>query len=513
MDLSKLIELKQNTPDDKPLEIKNYKELCELLGEDIKSSASKNSQLKEWKRYFNWTNQGHTYFITKIYDKPKEQSNNKIMLVDVDKVNEDLKKANNLLIFKNYPDFCRYLDIPIEKGNSKKAQLEKLHFYLDYKKADNSNEFVIKKAFYPILEYDKNDLKQLTEYTILTYILYFHENFNQDESSPKCTVPISYLAEMLGYITLKYKYFKSHPKELANKTDIDLYTIYEFYDKTKDLYTRYISESLNVLEKYKFIATSKSYYGLEYVVSDTYSEKSNYTDFGDEEKVFTPDVFTQCKQLSDEEIKKVLKLEADAFFETIDFYEDVTQKTAFLNNLKQKGMSILSYLYSVGLEKKFFKIKHQKLVDNLKLAAVFQCYDIIYNYDYILPMFKTTCENLDEKIPLYHASSAIIENSTLKLFKNTKLRHQKEKKKFETDELTQLLIDRETKEFKQLLDLLIYQQKNYEEDFKDIANKNFVNLSTFNNQFDKQLLEIQKINQNFKKRNKKLYNPINKNEL
>ena len=508
MDLSKLIELKNNLPETQPLEIKNYKELCDLLGEKVKSSNSKISQLKEWKRYFDWTIQGHTYFINKIYDKPKEQTHNKIMLVDIDKINADLTKANNLLIFRNYPDFCRYLDIPIEKGDSKKAQLEKLHFYLDYNKADDSNEFVIRKAFYPILEYDKNDLKQLTEYTILTYILYYHENFNDDESSPKCTVPISYLAEMLGYITLKYKYFKAHPKELANKTDISLSTIYEFYDKTKDLYNRYISNSLTSLEKYKLIATSKSYYGLEYVVSDSYSEKPNYTDFGDEEKIFGPDVFTQCKKLSDEEVKKVLKLEADAFFETIDFHEDSTQKILFLNNLKQKGISILSYLYSVGLEKKYFKIKHQKLVDNLKLAAVFQCYDIVYNYDYILPMFKTTCEHLDEKIPLYHASSAIIENSTLTLFNNTKKRHDNKKKNFETDLTTQALIDRETKEFKQLLDLLIYQQKNSDEDFKSVADKNFISSSKFNNYFNNQLLQIRSKNQNFKKRNKKLYNDL-----
>lgn len=505
MDLSKLIEMKNQLPDNKPLEIKNYKEMCTILEEPVLKANSKTAQLNEWKRYFNWTNKGHIFAIDKIYDKPKEKKDKKVMFVDIDRINEDLKKSNNFLIFRNYPDFCRYLDIPIEKGNSKKAQLEKLNFYLDYKKSDGSNEFVIKKAFYPILEYDKNDLNQLTEYTILTYILYYHENFNKEDDSPKCTVSMSYLAEMLGYITLKYKYFKYHPKELANKTDINLHTIYEFYEKTKDLYKRFILNSLETLEKYKFLASSTCYYGLEYVVSDTCSEQTKYTDFGDEEKVFGPDVFKKCRKLSDVEVKKVLRLEADAFFETIDFQGDTSQKTAFLNNLKEQGISILSYLYKIGLKKKYEQIKHQKLVDNLHLAAIFPCYDIIYNHDYILPMFETTCQNLDAKMPLYNASSAIVENSTLRLFKNTQSRHEKRKSKT-VDENTQALIDRETKEFKQLLDLLIYQQKNSDEDFKDVLDNKFIDNSTFNKEFDNQMEKIQKVNQNFKKRNKELYN-------
>ena len=48
MDLSKLIQLKQNSPDDKPLEIKNYKELCNILDEEVKSGNSKQKQIKNY---------------------------------------------------------------------------------------------------------------------------------------------------------------------------------------------------------------------------------------------------------------------------------------------------------------------------------------------------------------------------------------------------------------------------------------------------------------------------------
>ena len=155
MDLSKLIEMKNQLPDNKPLEVKNYKEMCELLGEEKKCSSSKTAQLKEWERYFDWTNKGHLFLINKIYNKPKEKLENKIMLVDVEQINKNIQKENGYLILKNYSDFCRYLDIPIKKGSSKIAQLKKLSLYLDYEKAKNSNELIIKKAFYPISDFEQ----------------------------------------------------------------------------------------------------------------------------------------------------------------------------------------------------------------------------------------------------------------------------------------------------------------------------------------------------------------------
>ena len=76
MDLSKLIELKQNLPDDKPLEIKNYKELCNILDEEIKSGNAKQKQIKNWKRYFSWKNVGYKYLINSFYDKPLPEEEN-----------------------------------------------------------------------------------------------------------------------------------------------------------------------------------------------------------------------------------------------------------------------------------------------------------------------------------------------------------------------------------------------------------------------------------------------------
>ena len=54
--------------------IYTYKELCTLFGETTKSSDSKAAQLKEWARYFRWSNPTRRKFqIEEIYDYPHEK--------------------------------------------------------------------------------------------------------------------------------------------------------------------------------------------------------------------------------------------------------------------------------------------------------------------------------------------------------------------------------------------------------------------------------------------------------
>lgn len=51
-------------------EYKNYKVVCNVLEEKIKSGKSKRLQLKEWQRYFAWEREGHKLRVTKIYSTP-----------------------------------------------------------------------------------------------------------------------------------------------------------------------------------------------------------------------------------------------------------------------------------------------------------------------------------------------------------------------------------------------------------------------------------------------------------
>lgn len=50
--------------------IKNYKELCNILGQEIKDGKSKKLQLENFKRYFDFEKSGQKFIITDIYDTP-----------------------------------------------------------------------------------------------------------------------------------------------------------------------------------------------------------------------------------------------------------------------------------------------------------------------------------------------------------------------------------------------------------------------------------------------------------
>lgn len=55
-------------------EVKNYKAMCELLGEKIKKGNPRKYQLLDWERYFKWEKKGHKFIIKEIYEQPKEKT-------------------------------------------------------------------------------------------------------------------------------------------------------------------------------------------------------------------------------------------------------------------------------------------------------------------------------------------------------------------------------------------------------------------------------------------------------
>lgn len=54
-------------------EFKNYKVLCEYVGESVKTGKSRQLQLKDWKRFFSYRKEGHKFIITEIFENPKEK--------------------------------------------------------------------------------------------------------------------------------------------------------------------------------------------------------------------------------------------------------------------------------------------------------------------------------------------------------------------------------------------------------------------------------------------------------
>lgn len=68
--------------------IKNYKQLCELLNQEVEFGNSKKSQLLEFERYFDWEKIGQKFIITDVYDTPLDK--------------EDKRKFGNNSIYVKY---------------------------------------------------------------------------------------------------------------------------------------------------------------------------------------------------------------------------------------------------------------------------------------------------------------------------------------------------------------------------------------------------------------------------
>lgn len=56
---------------------KSYRQLCAVLGEDIKTGGTKTLQLKQWNRFFEWSKDGNKFIITNIYETPLPPSEDK----------------------------------------------------------------------------------------------------------------------------------------------------------------------------------------------------------------------------------------------------------------------------------------------------------------------------------------------------------------------------------------------------------------------------------------------------
>ena len=68
--------------------IKNYKELCALLGIEPCAGNSKKSQLKELERYINYHKEGNKFIVDEVYSEIKEKVDMRSIIKEDDKRHE-----------------------------------------------------------------------------------------------------------------------------------------------------------------------------------------------------------------------------------------------------------------------------------------------------------------------------------------------------------------------------------------------------------------------------------------
>lgn len=154
-----------NDVDVSPLEIgmvvKNYKEMCSILGEEPKSGCSKKSQMKNWERYFEITKVkgSQKMMVSDIYDEP-------LTVVD------GRSRGNNSIYVKSIEVVLLYY-LSQQKGYTAtftKARMWKMLGMVNqhYKTLPNSE---LKKIDYVITDYEINHFYQRCD-NKLTNILF-----------------------------------------------------------------------------------------------------------------------------------------------------------------------------------------------------------------------------------------------------------------------------------------------------------------------------------------------------
>lgn len=84
---------------------KNYKELCNELGEKVKTGVSKQTQINYWESYFKFHKEGYSIVIDEVYKKPKGKMSRYGFINDIEELILDLLVQDdhngNLYLSKN----------------------------------------------------------------------------------------------------------------------------------------------------------------------------------------------------------------------------------------------------------------------------------------------------------------------------------------------------------------------------------------------------------------------------
>lgn len=248
--------------------IKNYKELCKLLNEKEKTGKSKQLQLKEWKRYFDYDKHGQNFIINIIYDEPLNNNQKNIYIKHIEYI-----LLNYIYQQKGYkiqttlnkllPEFNFISDnyfIISDKELKKRLNCENSNWYINHYKYRVEKK--IKETFNSALNSLKN--RRLIEYQwvymikriykiddIQELIIDIHEadeieiNIIKDIEKEVLEDMNYYNINLVFKYGRKYEFYSKVNKLLKERYDID-----QCWQEIKILFTKeYIENGLKETDK------------------------------------------------------------------------------------------------------------------------------------------------------------------------------------------------------------------------------------------------------------------------
>ncbi len=290
---------------------KNYKALCEALGEPYKSSDSKASQLKMWESFFKWERIKHQYKIIEIYEFPEPPTNQHKKLsfyaeamypIIINELYQIYLNSNKKVL---YPPIVKF----------RKEFFELFGFSADLKKYPYSNNNYNHKLIF-------NELSEISSNII-------YEKFNKALKNVEKIYSIShkeiYHIESIPTPDEKYilKQWKSEDIETnIIKSNIDL-ALYEmglkntfdvFFRHKVDEFTKRLNNYLKQYN-YKYNSTAMKIYLpnakvslVELAKNDKYTITAKYNElFGNMDEQEINYILNDCKKAINDRIIEVIK--------------------------------------------------------------------------------------------------------------------------------------------------------------------------------------------------------------
>lgn len=241
---------------------------------------------------------------------------------------------------KNYKELCTLLEIKPAGGNTKIAQLKELSLYTDYHK--EGNKIIIDK----IKEVDKEQIllfefsnsskyiKSLSN-IILTYLYKEPEKMKE--------IPLIKLLGILGVTNNNYISCNSYRKEMSQFYDIQLASIYYFYDTTRKEFKRIIERCLNNLQNRSILFWNKC--------------------------IMIIDNNNNLHKADDEEKQEILNIQKQVLEELeVGSLREVLESKKLRNKFNDRIYSLLNFkyffAYDIVIGDKAIKIEYENLLKN-----------------------------------------------------------------------------------------------------------------------------------------------------
>lgn len=240
------------------MKVKNYKELCELLGVKPTTGEAKKKQLNNFNKYFTYNRSGHAYIIKEILEKPvlfstpiprrdrrkKKPKNIYIKFVELILMQYLTNKSNNGKIESTKIEIFKLLGLVNYKFNVKTYENDFIRTYKDLPNINKNLQHVKSKAYKKMDSILHTALHSLSNKRIITtmpvYYIMLEDDYTHEarEGEIKTILQIEY--EIMQELEVR-EYWEIFAKDLNNK-------FYErFNEEINEYGWKYVNRKIKII--------------------------------------------------------------------------------------------------------------------------------------------------------------------------------------------------------------------------------------------------------------------------